>query len=245
MVGGAVARHISKSGLTPKYKKLCKHIIGEEARTNEQRFIEEYGTKGWIILNSTKAGALGGNAVKWTKVRLPKVAKLYKRRIDFNHSPVHYTAYSAAAKHGWLQDVCKHMKLLKTYWSKEKCIKEAKRYKTRKDFGKKSGGAYNYALKHGFIDEACSHMSVNFKSWTVETCKIEAKKYLYRHDFEKGSRSAYEFAKKRGLLSEVCSHMKYRLISWDKEKCRKEAQKYNSRKNFQIGWECLPLCKSK
>jgi predicted GIY-YIG superfamily endonuclease len=38
-------------------------------------------------------------------------------------------------------------------WTKEKCKEEAKKYKSRSEFGKNSSGAYNAALKNNWIDE--------------------------------------------------------------------------------------------
>ncbi len=232
---GPVAKHIEKTGLRPRYKQLSDFIIVKEAKKNEQKFIEKYRKEGWKILNSSKAGALGGNARKWTKEECIKVAKLYNRRIDFHNSTKHYTAYSAATKNGWTQEVCKHMPLLKNYWNKKNCLAEARKYKRRSDFMRKSGGAYNYAKLHGFLEDACSHMRVILKSWTKEECNAEAKKHWYRSEFEKNGRGAYTFAQRRGWLADICSHMRYKLTYWDKNKCAIEATKYKSRKAFQQG----------
>ena len=63
---GPVAKYIKESGLIPSHKKLSAMTPAQEqARQNEERFIEKYRKTGWIILNSTKAGALGGNSTKW------------------------------------------------------------------------------------------------------------------------------------------------------------------------------------
>ncbi len=46
------------------------------------------------------------------------------------------------------------------YWTKERCLKEAVKYKLRSMFKANSGGAYNASIKNGWLDEICSHMSV-------------------------------------------------------------------------------------
>lgn len=46
------------------------------------------------------------------------------------------------------------------YWTKETCMKEALKYKTRATFKSGSGGAYNCAKNEGWLDELCSHMTV-------------------------------------------------------------------------------------
>ena len=69
-------------------------------------------------------------------------------------------AYAAARKHGWLDEVCSHMKLLcrRNYWTKERVRKEALKYEAKGRFIRASPGAYNAAKKHGWLDEVCSHM---------------------------------------------------------------------------------------
>ena len=150
---GPVAKYILKTGINPEYKKLNDYVDEIAAKNLEQEFINEYRSKGWKILNSTKAGALGGNSTKWTKEECKKVAQFYSRRVDFQHSKLHYTAYSAAAKHKWLDYVCEHMVPVRKYWSREKCIEEVKKHKSKIEFMRISGGAYNYASRNGFINE--------------------------------------------------------------------------------------------
>jgi predicted GIY-YIG superfamily endonuclease len=46
------------------------------------------------------------------------------------------------------------------YWTKERCVEEALKYKKRSEFHKKSQGAYFSARKNGWLDEICLHMGV-------------------------------------------------------------------------------------
>lgn len=39
------------------------------------------------------------------------------------------------------------------YWTKEECIKDAKKYNTRSEWQKNSGGAYKVAWKNKWLDE--------------------------------------------------------------------------------------------
>jgi len=43
-------------------------------------------------------------------------------------------------------------------WTKERCYKEALKYKTRTNFRKSSSSAYIRARKEGWLDEICEHM---------------------------------------------------------------------------------------
>lgn len=44
----------------------------------------------------------------------------------------------------------------KGYWTKERCIEEAKKYKSQKNFREGSGGSYDRARKEGWIKEICN-----------------------------------------------------------------------------------------
>ena len=115
-------------------------------------------------------------------------------------------------------------------WTKEKCQKEALKYKTRNDFRKKSSGAYQYCIKNKIIDDICKHMKVVIR-WTKEKCQEESLKYKTRTEFRKSS-SAYKYAIRNNIINDVCLHMKKTREGnnyWTKEKCQKEALKYNYR----------------
>ena len=53
-----------------------------------------------------------------------------------------------------------HTSKAKGHWvsSKDRCKKEASKYKTRTEFFKACGSAYNACKNNGWLDEACSHM---------------------------------------------------------------------------------------
>ena len=149
---GPVAEYMVYSGLKPIYKKLCGYLEVKLAQVKEQDYIDMYKKKGWKVLNSSKGGALGGNKRKWTKEEILRVSKLYKRKIDFQKSIKHYTAYNAARKMGILEEVCKDM-IGKRYWTKGEVLVEAKKYGSMSEFMKNSGGAYNYASRNKFRDQ--------------------------------------------------------------------------------------------
>ena len=46
------------------------------------------------------------------------------------------------------------------YWNKNRCTKEALKYKKRSEFKVNAGGAYNFANDNGFLNEICSHMKI-------------------------------------------------------------------------------------
>ena len=48
---------------------------------------------------------------------------------------------------------CSHMTNGNIRWNKELCINEAKKYNSKTQFQKNSGGAYNYASRNKLLEE--------------------------------------------------------------------------------------------
>lgn len=89
----------------------------------------------------------------WTKEKCKEEALKYNRKIDlYKNSP---GAYMAMLNNNWLTELCPNMKSKKRngYWTKNLCLTEALKYKSKSNFRKLSGGAYRTALKNGWLDE--------------------------------------------------------------------------------------------
>ena len=93
------------------------------------------------------------------------------------------------------------------YWTKERCIKEGLKYKTKKEFRNCCNVGYHTSCKNDWLNEVCSHMIQNNK-WTFDKCVEEALKYNSKVDFENNCPSAINASRKNGWLDEICSHMK-------------------------------------
>jgi hypothetical protein len=95
----------------------------------------------------------------WTFDRCKDEALKYYTKKDFTKNSG--SAYNAAYKNCWLNDICKHMIIFtkpKSYWTFDKCKDEALKYYTKKDFRNYSNSAYQIAKKGKFLDEICTHM---------------------------------------------------------------------------------------
>lgn len=112
-----------------------------------------------------------GNVHKWTRQACYDEAKKYRTTGDFLRGSS--TAYSVARKNGWLKDydwmiVTKQGKPRGLYalrnntedfsnpqqkWTKERCYFEAKKYRTKSAFAKKSPGAYSKAFSRKWIND--------------------------------------------------------------------------------------------
>lgn len=211
------------------------------AAQKEVDLVDKYRKKGWEILNRSKAGALGSNITKWTKDKILKEAKKYNNIAEFNRG--NGSAYNAALKLGLKEDIKKHMTNLTKpagYWTKEKVLKEARKYKTRSEFHKNSSSAFLYAKKLGIREECYKHMvsPTRVRKWTKDTVAKEARKYKSRSEFQKNSKGAYKAAKDLGIRDKVCRHMKYKVSpngTWNEDKIIKEAKKYKKRSHFKKG----------
>jgi len=149
---GPVANHHKKTGIYPKYRSLTSYIDVKSAQLKEAFFINKYREKGWILLNKSSAGALGGNKRIWTKEECKKIVKLFKSVKELMESEKYNTVYQAIRKNKWQDELFIDL-IRKTYWTEEKCISEAKKYNSRSDFMRNSGGAYNYARRNKLLDK--------------------------------------------------------------------------------------------
>ena len=97
----------------------------------------------------------------WTIDRCTKEALKYNSRREFKQKSK--KAWDITLKRGWLDIVCPHLPAIykkKNYWTKDKCIEEALKYKSRIDFEKGSLSACLAARRNGWIDEICTHMHI-------------------------------------------------------------------------------------
>lgn len=92
----------------------------------------------------------------WTKEKCSEEAGKYETKSAFRiGSP---GAFTSAYKHGWIDEICKNLKLLRTYYSMTECAEEASKYDTKTDFLKKAPLHYSHAVRKGFLNMICGHM---------------------------------------------------------------------------------------
>jgi len=118
-------------------------------------------------------------------------------------------SYSKAVRAKWLDVCCKHMDYIQLpngYWTKERCIEEAKKYKTKTEWSINSSSSYTIAHKNGWLDECTKHMKKLIKPkgyWTKERCIEEARKCKNISEWQKNSSSSYGSAKRNGWVNEI------------------------------------------
>lgn len=120
--------------------------------------------------------------------------------------------------------------------SKEDVFEESRKYHSRSEFKKRSGGAYNHAIANGWLDEMPWLQTPERKiKWTHEKVLAESQKYKYKGEFCNGSPRAYEVAKDNGWLEEMTWIKEKHKPSnyWARERVFEESRKYTNQKEFK------------
>lgn len=194
-----VTKHIKETNLTPIRKQLTDYIPVDIAKIKEGEYVEEYKNNGWIILNISKTGSIGGTTIKWTKEKCILEAQKYNTRTAFSKGS--NSCYGVVRKQGWLDDICKHMKSIirpNNYWNiKKNCIKSTEKYTFASDWRKYENSAYNGARRNGWLNDCTIYLSKkDRKKWTIETCIENARNYTIYSDWMKSEKKCICCGKK-------------------------------------------------
>lgn len=171
--------------------------------------------KGWLKeLTAHMPRSIKPNGY-WTKERIIEDAKKFKSRSEWQkNSP---SATTMARRNGWFEDATSHMKLLVDHgkWTKKTVLKEAKKYKTKSEWGRAKNGSYGAALQHDWLYEASQHMvpADRTRKWTKELIFADAKKYSTRGEWHKAKGNAANVAISKGWHDEATKHM-HRIYSF-------------------------------
>lgn len=227
-----------------KYKNVGEWKLdnpGEYNKAKNRGWLNEIASlNGWKVQKTKKGSKPNGY---WdVKERCIEEARKYKTRTSWGNSSV--SSIKSARVNGWFDECVAHMlppkNKPKGYWNdKEKCITEAKKYKTRAEWARGSDGTYRAARKNKWVTECTSHMIQLQKPdgyWTKERCTKVALKYKTRNEWREGHRPSYQAAITSGFLDECNKHMEYTRHPpgyWTKERCIENAKKYTERFKWQ------------
>jgi len=184
---GPVYNHRNKTNLIPVHKIISNgYISHKQAQKLEKETIENYRKYGWLLLNSTAPGGLGGHTLKWTEDSLREEALKYKTRKEMSEKSG--KAYSTIRKRNLLH-LLSHMDwILNPNRSIEECINTAKKYTTLRDFKKENAKLY----------------------WWINSRKLVSisKKYETIKDFYENDLKAYRYLVERDDFYELTKHLK-------------------------------------
>lgn len=126
------------------------------------------------------------------------------------------------------------------YWTLERCIEDAKQYRTNNEWRSAKGGSYPAALRKGWVDQCQAHLSLAYRPrgyWTLERCMEDALNYGTRSGWKEAGGGSYDFARSKGWLNQCCAHMKKVRKPkghWTLEQCKKDAEQFAGRREWQL-----------
>jgi hypothetical protein len=180
-----------------------------------------------------------------TKELCIESAKNFKSMSEWKNSENYM--YRVAMNNGWLDEIRLFLGFRvinpKKFWTKERCIEEAKNYNNKGQWRKNSPSSYGKALVNKWLGECCAHMSKlqtqrPAKTWKDKnTCLESAKAFNNPSAWSKAFPGAYSSAIKNGWFKEATAHMDRRKTLpngyWNnKENVIAEARKYTTRKDW-------------
>lgn len=150
---------MNKAQVIKHYNTLYCYLY----RNNRQLLEKYFGN----IQNRRKKGSLDLRFCK-------EDAMKYSSRVQWQVNSG--SIYSAAAKNGWLDECCIHMKALvkRNYWTKERVINSAKQYTTIKEWSIKDAKAYDASKRHGWYKE-CTKYLENLKHKSKKVICLDTK----------------------------------------------------------------------
>lgn len=145
----------------------------------------------------------------WTKERCRQEAALYPNTTEFRKSSPY--VYQLAKEMGWFDEICHHMKKIftpKGYWnSKDNCLMEARKHKTRTSFARNAPSAYENCLKNGW-EEAFAHMNLIYDySITYEQCAAIAIKCKSQAQMQREHPKYYSYACRHHIIQQIFTHL--------------------------------------
>ncbi|MBQ7381450.1 MAG: GIY-YIG nuclease family protein [Paludibacteraceae bacterium] len=173
--------------------------------------------------------------IKWDYNRCYEEAQKYHTRSEFyRHSGY---AYKLSLENGWLDNFTWLVEIYKPagYWTYETCFEEAKKYKSRTEFSKKSQSAYQVAREAKWLDDYNWFKSDTTPSgyWTFENCSNEAKKYKTIAEFCREAPYLYRLASEKGWLADF--NWLERKFTWTYEECFTIAKQFKTKSDFKKG----------
>lgn len=148
---------------------------------------------------------------KLTVQKTVELASRCKTRIEFQHR--YQPAYNKALRLDMMDELFGPKKKRtnrgggKRYWTYERLLKTARRYKTRMSFRMKQPSAYMSAYGYNVLEEICAHMPKRIpyvkKRPNIELLKAAASECKTQKDFKDRYSGGHWNAMRFGLLQEL------------------------------------------
>lgn len=146
---------------------------------------------------------------KWTLKECIKDAAKYKSLREWEKNS--RNAHQASRRNNWFEECSVHMEKgkPKSYWTKEKCIADAKKYKTRSEWKNNSYSSYVTSVRNKWLDKCCSHMQPVYRK-PIYGILHGVSKYNSLEKWKIVDPKSYNKAKNKGLLKDIC-----KVFGWE------------------------------
>ena len=141
-----VFKYIQKTGELPTMKIISdEYIDSEDAQELENCTVNDYKSKGWVVLNKAKPGGLGSCKRFWTEDKIIEIALKYTKMNDFKQ--LSNKAYQAARSLKILDKIRKFITPVNKSWSESSVEQEMLKYSSLNDFRKQDSVAFQAAVR--------------------------------------------------------------------------------------------------
>ena len=185
------------------YNEALKYKSRKSFKSGSNTAYEKARKNGWLDDYTWMPKPKDKHNGYWNYETCFSAAKLCRSISEF--TKLYSGALDKARDKGWLKDYTWFVRpdAHNKKWTKETCEAEARKYKTLKEFGRKSGGAYMVAQKNSWIDDYTwlERTCVKKGYWQVfDNCYNEALKYKSRTEFQRKQGGCYNQARANGWL---------------------------------------------
>ena len=135
----------------PSVIQITDYLPKDEASLREGEILQHYLSLGYIPINRTKTGGLGGHLLDdgYTFEQCKERASIYSNRSEWKQND--YSTYYVASKYGWIDSIMPQNKPYGNkgiqYWTIERCCDLAKGCVTISEFREKYPSAYTRICK--------------------------------------------------------------------------------------------------
>jgi hypothetical protein len=195
-----------------------KYSTLKDWRSNDQSAYNKALKMKWFDEVTSHMTRLIKTSGHWTKEAVIESASQFNSQTAWKKE--YGGAWSKAVKMGWIEDACAHMDFMdeskikpQGYWTKDRVLESAKKYKTQAEWNKTETSAVGVASKKGWIKEATAHMSPSRPNrmangyWTKERVLEDAQKFSSKTEWQKFSRAAVSKAYRMGWMDEAIALM--------------------------------------
>lgn len=200
----------------PSVIQITDYLPKDEASLREGEILQHYLSLGYIPINRTKTGGLGGHLLDdgYTFEQCKERASIYSNRSEWKQND--YSTYYVASKYGWIDSIMPQNKPYGNkgiqYWTIERCCDLAKGCVTISEFREKYPSAYTRICKSKwnnivFANIKRQHPPLDFD---LETIVKTLKQYPSTASFAKEHRNMVNWLFYHKIkMRDIASHEQY------------------------------------